>query len=186
MIKRVTVALAILFLFSCSSSVLSDEPTVYTPTPTEAFTEIAVVPSIVPRDVPTPKPTPKPTAKPEPKKAEIKAAKPKTQPRSVGGRPYGNKITATATWCAPKGKYCHGWDRAYVGAVSSFTWGDKRYRVKVCEIDNRIPGKHCTYVTVVSFCACRDKKGIDLSVPAMRELHGISLGRIKVTIVRVK
>lgn len=89
--------------------------------------------------------------------------------------------TATATWCAPTPRYCHGWDTAYVGARWSFRWGDKPYAVQVCGI-----GYGCTVVRVVSFCACRDRKGIDLSLPAWREIGApFGLGRIDVTIRRV-
>lgn len=87
----------------------------------------------------------------------------------------------TATWCAPTPRYCKGWDRAYVGARWSFRWGDKPYSVQVCGI-----GYGCTVVRVVSFCACRDRRGIDLSLPAWREIGApFGLGRIDVTIRRV-
>ena len=90
-------------------------------------------------------------------------------------------IPATATWCAPTPRYCKGWDTAYVGARWSFRWGDKPYSVQVCGI-----GYGCTVVRVVSFCACRDRKGIDLSLPAWREIGApFGLGRIDVTIRRV-
>jgi hypothetical protein len=95
----------------------------------------------------------------------------------------------TATYCAPTPKYCHGWDTAWVGAVDSFRWGDDPYRVKVCEADSRVSTGQCVVVTVVSFCACNDRHGIDLSLPAFGRLTGgifAPLGRIKVTITRVK
>lgn len=95
--------------------------------------------------------------------------------------PLGANTTATATWCAPTPRYCHGWDTAYVGARWSFRWGDKPYAVQVCGI-----GYGCTVVRVVSFCACRDRKGIDLSLPAWEEIGApFGLGRIDVTIRRV-
>ena len=68
-----------------------------------------------------------------------------------------------------------------VGAVSGFSWSDKPYRVRVCKVGTQ----RCTEVTVVSFCACNDKRGIDLSVPAFKQLSGLGAGRIKVTIQRL-
>lgn len=171
-----------------ASGLSAAQPSPLHPLPETAFhrfvvaTPVVTAEPIIPtRTLRTPAPVPTATTRPTSRpKATVQARS--TKPSS--GRPYGETIQASATWCAPKGKYCHGWDRAFVGAVAGFTWGDTRYKVEVCEIDARIPGRHCTTVTVVSFCACRDKKGIDLSVPAMRELRGMSLGRIRVEITR--
>lgn len=84
----------------------------------------------------------------------------------------------TATWCAPTPRYCHGWDRQYVAAVGSFRYGDEPYTVQVCRADRP---STCTHVLVVSFCECRPG-GIDLSVPAFKELAPLSVGVIEVRV----
>jgi hypothetical protein len=91
-----------------------------------------------------------------------------------------------ATWCAPKGRYCQGWDTRYVGAVPSFRWGDDPYWVQVCRLD--APAT-CTQVLVVSYCGCGDRRGrptvIDLSVPAFGELAPHGDGVVLVTVERI-
>jgi len=86
-----------------------------------------------------------------------------------------------ATWCAPTPTRCQGWGGdAHLGAVPSFTYGATPYNVTVCHEGA------CTYVRVVSYCACGDRQGIptviDLSPAAFRDLAPLSAGVIDVSI----
>jgi hypothetical protein len=87
--------------------------------------------------------------------------------------------TGTATYCAPTPDYCQGWGGdAHLGAVRSFTFGDRPYGVRVCRTDVQA----CTSVRVVSHCACGGDTVIDLSVAAFRELGPLALGRVPVQV----
>lgn len=180
MIKRVLVALAIIFIYSCTQ-VQSYEPTPIRPIAAEEFKPVEATPYLAPSLIPTAASTPEPTTKPTPKpvlKAHIQS-----KPRSVSrGIPYGKSVSGSATYCAPTPKYCHGWDRSYVAAIGNFHWGDKPYKVQVC---SKNTGK-CVIVTVISFCACGKSNGIDLSVPAFKAIDGLWRGRINVTVRRVR
>ena len=89
-------------------------------------------------------------------------------------------LRGTATWCAPTPTHCQSWGgKAKLGAVQSFTWGDKPYSVRVCRV-----GGACTTVRVVSFCACGNTL-IDLSPFSFRKLAPLSRGRIHVTVERI-
>lgn len=88
-----------------------------------------------------------------------------------------------ATYCAPTPTKCQGWGGgAMLGAVQSFTDGDKPYSATVCLNGTR----PCVTVTVVSYCACGDRPGgptvIDLSPAAFRGLAPLSRGVIPVTL----
>lgn len=98
----------------------------------------------------------------------------------VGGAPISALESGTATYCAPTPRYCQSWGGdAMLGAVASFSYGDRPYRVEVCNTDNG----RCTSVTIVSFCACGPTL-IDLSPAAFLALEprGLHIGRIPVTV----
>src|SRR5258707_12644873 len=66
-------------------------------------------------------------------------------------------LRGSAAWCAPTATRCQGWGgHVLLGAVRSFRWGDRPYRVRV------VAGNHSVVVTVVSFCACTGSRVIDL------------------------
>lgn len=93
--------------------------------------------------------------------------------------PSGPIYTASATWCAPRGDQCTGWDGdVYLGAVNSFRWGDPAYAVRVWR------GQRSVDVTITSFCRCRDSlHAIDLSVAAWTKLEpSLDIGRIDVLV----
>lgn len=75
-----------------------------------------------------------------------------------------------ASWCAPTPTHCQSWGGdARLGAVPSFSFGDKPYLVNVCRQDDT---SRCTTVRVVSFCGCGNK-AIDLSPAAFVEIARI-------------
>ena len=87
-----------------------------------------------------------------------------------------------AAWCAPTLTQCQSWGPpAKLGAVSSFTWGDVPYRVRVCRQDG---DGACVAVAVVSFCECAGDRVIDLSPAAFAELAPLSRGLVAVTVER--
>lgn len=99
--------------------------------------------------------------------------KPKAVQLSDGGSIAGG----IATWCAPTPTQCRRWGgRALLGAVPSFRWGDKPYRVRVRYRGHRVD------VTVVSFCACPGDRIIDLSPWAFRKLAPTWRGTIQVSV----
>jgi hypothetical protein len=71
-----------------------------------------------------------------------------------------------------------------VGAVPSFTFGDEPYPVQVCAFEGG--QANCVLVTVVSYCACGDRRGeptvIDLSPAAFRSLAPLSAGIVRVVV----
>jgi hypothetical protein len=78
-------------------------------------------------------------------------------------------LAGWATWCAPTPTQCQEWGgEAKLGAVPTFRFGDEPYDVVVVHRGREV------VVTVVSFCACRDRHGIptviDLSPAAIAEL----------------
>ncbi len=96
---------------------------------------------------------------------------PVTEPPAIAG--------GLASFCAPTPTHCQSWGGdAHLGAVPSFRYGDRPYRVTVCRQDHR---STCTTVTVVSFCAC-GRFLIDLSPAAFSELAPLSRGTVPVTI----
>lgn len=94
--------------------------------------------------------------------------------------------TGYATYCAPTPTRCQDWGGdAKLGAVHSFSFGDAPYGARVCRLDDP---STCVTVTVVSFCGCGDRHGletvIDLSPSAMRQLAANykTLGILKVSV----
>jgi hypothetical protein len=86
-----------------------------------------------------------------------------------------------AAWCAPTPTRCQGWGGdALLAGVPSFRWGDEPYTVQVSANGRSV------LVTVVSFCACGDRKGIptviDLSPAAFAELAPLTVGVLSVTV----
>ena len=73
----------------------------------------------------------------------------------------------------------------WYGAVHSWRFGDERYAVQVCALDEgRLVA--CTHVIVRDYCACGSRHGeptvIDLSPAAFRELAPLSRGVIRVEV----
>lgn len=104
-----------------------------------------------------------------------------TVPTTSMPGPAAVTIRGWATYCAPTPDYCQSWGGdAHLGAVPSFTYGDEPYRVTVWH------GDRSTTVTVVSYCACGDRRGIptviDLSPAAFAELAPLSTGVISVVL----
>jgi hypothetical protein len=98
-------------------------------------------------------------------------------------------LTGWATWCAPTPTHCQSWgDDAMLGAVPSFTFGDEPYPVQVCAFEGG--QANCVLVTVVSYCACGDRRGeptvIDLSPAAFRSLAPLSAGIVRVVVDHVR
>jgi hypothetical protein len=91
---------------------------------------------------------------------------------AVGSPPPNAQIGGSATWCAPTPKYCQSWgEPAMLGAVHSFTWGDKPYWATVTWRGKSV------VVRVVSFCACGSAV-IDLSPAAFKMLAPLHVGRL--------
>lgn len=91
-------------------------------------------------------------------------------------------VRGVASWCAPTPKYCHGWGgHALLAAVPTFSYGDTHYRIEVCRTD----GAACVQATVVSFCACRAGRVVDLSPFAFTHLAPLSAGVVRVEVERV-
>ena len=89
------------------------------------------------------------------------------------------EASGTATYCAPTPRYCHGWGgRVRLGAVGSFSWGDRPYNATVCL---RSDPDRCVVVRVVSNCDC-GRTLIDLSPYAFTRLAPLWRGRIAVTL----
>jgi hypothetical protein len=88
-------------------------------------------------------------------------------------------LRGTAAWCAPTATRCKGWGgHVLLGAVRSFRWGDRPYRVRV------VSGSRSVVVTVVSFCACGGDRVIDLSPYAFSKLAPLSAGLVRVRVLR--
>jgi|SRR5712671_261906 len=88
-------------------------------------------------------------------------------------------LRGTAAWCAPTATRCRSWGgHVLLGAVRSFRWGDRPYRVTVWS-----GSRHVT-VTVVSFCACSGNRVIDLSPFAFSKLAPLSAGLVRVRVLR--
>ena len=88
-----------------------------------------------------------------------------------------------ASWCAPTPTHCQTWGGdALVGAVPSFRFGDRPYRVIVRRQDD--PSRF-VIVTIVSNCACGEHV-IDLSPAAFRKLAPQSVGEVAVSIEDIR
>ena len=90
-------------------------------------------------------------------------------------------LTGWAAWCAPTPTRCQGWGGdALLAGVPSFRWGDDPYTVQVSANGRSV------LVTVVSYCACGDRKGIptviDLSPRGFEALAPLSVGVLSVTV----
>ena len=84
----------------------------------------------------------------------------------------------TASYCAPTPTKCQSWGgSAKLGAMPSFRYGDRPFRVNVCRLDSSA----CVSVKIVSYCACGTHV-IDLSPAAFRELAPLSAGIVRVTV----
>jgi rare lipoprotein A (peptidoglycan hydrolase) len=81
--------------------------------------------------------------------------------------------TGRASWYAARGN---------VAAVHSWRRGDEPYRVRVC-------ASRCVNVTVADWCQCfigsSRERLIDLSDDAFRKLAPLSVGLLRVTVVRL-
>jgi rare lipoprotein A (peptidoglycan hydrolase) len=66
-----------------------------------------------------------------------------------------------------------------LGAVPSFRWGDRPYRVRVCRQDRPT---RCVTVRIVSFCRCPDGRVIDLSPWAFSKLAPTWRGTLPVSV----
>lgn len=78
----------------------------------------------------------------------------------------------------------------FLGAVHSYTWGDRHYLVRVCAV---VEKARCVIVEIVSYCACGPRHGIptviDLSPAAMRRLAGPrwrQLGVYRVLVIGIR
>jgi hypothetical protein len=111
-----------------------------------------------------------PTASPAPSRTEAPVPSPSAAPTGeVGPVTPPVALAGWATWCAPTATQCQAWGgEAKLGAVPTFRFGDEPYDVVVVHRGREVA------VTVVSFCACRDRHGIptviDLSPAAIAEL----------------
>jgi hypothetical protein len=121
-------------------------------------------PAAVSKHGPSPAITPKPTKRPV------------TEPPALDG--------GIASWCAPTPTQCQRWGgQAKLGAVHSFRWGDRPYRVRVCR---QVGPAACVTVTVVSYCGCPDGRAIDLSPYAFGKLAPLSRGLVAVTVEELR
>ena len=88
-------------------------------------------------------------------------------------------LRGSAAWCAPTATRCQGWGgHVLLGAVRSFRWGDRPYRVTVWA-----GSRHVT-VTIVSYCACGRGTVIDLSPYSFAKLAPLSAGLVRVRVLR--
>lgn len=89
-----------------------------------------------------------------------------------------------ASYCAPTPTQCLRWGgQAKLGAVHSFRFGDRPYRVKVCRQEGE---PACVTVTIVSYCGCPDGRVIDLSPYAFRRLAPLWRGLVPVTVEELR
>ena len=88
-------------------------------------------------------------------------------------------LRGAAAWCAPTKTRCRSWGgHVLLGAVQSFRWGDRPYRVRV------VAGSRSVIVTIVSYCACGGNRVIDLSPFAFSQLAPLSAGLVRVRVLR--
>jgi hypothetical protein len=123
-------------------------------------------------------PTPPPAAdlKQSPAITPKPTERPVTEPPAIEG--------GIASWCAPTPTQCRRWGgTALLGAVHSFRWGDRPYRVRVCR---QVGAAACVVVTVVSYCGCPDGRAIDLSPYAFGKLAPLSRGLVPVTVEELR
>jgi len=114
----------------------------------------------------------RPTLAPSPGRSPAPTASPTAAVPPVGPTP--SPVSGTASW------YDDG--PGLYAAVSSWTWGDERYDLRVCGVDWGV----CVTVTVRDFCQCyvgtSMERVIDLSPDAFRKLAPLSHGLVTVTI----
>jgi hypothetical protein len=131
------------------------------PSPEPSFAPVPTMPGEV-RTVPSAPallatPTPHPTPKPTSRPTSVPVAR-------------GHVRTGTATWYAANG---------LIAAVPGWHWGDRPYRVLVTY------GGRSVIVTVQDCLCGRTDRLIDLSDDAFRRLAPLSVGVIRVSVVRL-